>query len=70
MKCEKKGETKMRRYWKRMLAMVLAVAMTFTLLPETAMAAGTGTSADPIVVYRNPVEDYAGSSLKADLLMN
>ena len=56
---------------KKILSFVIAVCMVVTLLPTMAMnteAAGTGTANDPIVVYRNPIEDYAGSTMSIETI--
>ena len=44
---------------KRIISLILALVMVVTMLPMSVFAAGTGTSSDPIIVYRNPVVDYA-----------
>ena len=52
--------------WKRIVSFVLAVTMVFGMMSSMGTvveAAGTGTGDDPIVVYRNPYEDYAADQL-------
>ena len=59
----------MKVHGKRILSAFLALVMVVGLLPATAMAAlvqGDGTEDNPIVVYRNPVEDYAANGFSTD----
>lgn len=57
------GKSKMK---KKLVSLLMVLALLVTMVPAAAFAQGDGSAKNPVVVYRNPVEDPAGTGFSTE----